>query len=316
MNSKGCILITDVVHENLIDGLRSSGFLVEYDPKLSREEVRSALGDYSGIVINTRMIMDAWMLERAQDLRFIARLGSGMEIVDIPRAEAMNIALIRCPEGNANAVGEHAMGMLLSLSNKLNSGDKQVRDFTWNREAHRGWELGGKTVGIIGYGHTGCNFAAKLAGFDVKVLAYDKYKKHFADEVRYVHEVTLEEVVERSDIISLHVPLTEDTLGMVNDHFLAGCKKGVILINTARGKVINTHALIEGLERGQVGAAALDVFENEKPTTMSDEERKMYERLFALENTIFSPHVGGWTYESKLRMANILLDRILALHWD
>ena len=316
MNASWNVLVTDGVHANLINGLKNDGFNVHYDKNISREKVRQILSEYHGIVINSRMIMDQGMIDAAPNLRFIARLGSGMEIVDIPYAESKSIALHRCPEGNADAVAEHTIGMILSLLNKLPSADQEVRRFEWHREQHRGTEIGKKVVGIIGYGETGSRLAKKLSGFDVKVLAFDKYKKHFADDIRYVEEVHLERVIESSDIISLHVPLTPETRGMVGKIFIDRCKKGVILINTSRGKVVNTADLLDGLERGQVGAAGMDVFENEKPTTMSDEEHAMYERLFAQPNTIFSPHVAGWTIESKIKLAEILLDKIRAMPWD
>ena len=316
MNGRWKVLVTDSVHANLINGLENDGFNVHYDKNISREKVRQILLDYHGIVINSRMIMDQGMIDAAPNLKFIARLGSGMEIVDIPYAQSKNIALHRCPEGNADAVAEHAIGMILSLLNNLPLADQEVRRFEWNREKHRGVEIGGKVVGVIGFGETGSRFARKLSGFDVKVLAFDKYKKHFASDIRYVEEVHLEKVIESSDIISLHIPLTPETKGMVDKTFIERCKKGVILINTSRGKVVNTADLLDGLERGQVRATGMDVFENEKPATMSDEEHTMYERLFAQPNTIFSPHVAGWTIESKIKLADILLDKIRAMPWD
>lgn len=316
MNGRWNVLVTDSVHANLINGLETDGFNVHYDKNISREKVRQILLNYHGIVINSRMIMDQSMIDAAPNLKFIARLGSGMEIVDIPYAQSKNIALHRCPEGNADAVAEHAIGMILSLLNNLPLADQEVRRFEWNREKYRGIEIGGKVVGVIGFGETGSRLARKLSGFDVKVLAFDKYKKHFASDIRYVEEVHLEKVIESSDIISLHIPLTPETKGMVDKTFIERCKKGVILINTSRGKVVNTADLLDGLERGQVRATGMDVFENEKPATMSDEEHTMYERLFAQPNTIFSPHVAGWTIESKIKLADILLDKIRAMPWD
>jgi D-3-phosphoglycerate dehydrogenase len=313
MNDKGKVLVTDSVHNVLIEGLQNAGFFVDYNVSIGREEVKTVIDQFVGIVVNTRMYMDKEMMDLAPQLKFIARVGSGLDIIDQVYARSIGIHVISSPEGNCNAVAEHALGMLLSLSNNLHQGDREVRNFKWQREKNRGWELEGKTIGIIGYGHTGRSFAKKLSGFDVNVLAYDKYKKHFADETRYVDEVTLERLKEGSDVISLHVPLTSETRRMIDESFLNSCKTGVLILNTSRGGVVDTAALIGAMEAKNVGGAALDVFENEKPHTMSAEEKKMYEKLFSFDNSIYSPHVAGWTVESKRKLAEILLRKICEL---
>ncbi|MDX1685147.1 MAG: NAD(P)-dependent oxidoreductase [Saprospiraceae bacterium] len=307
------ILITDAVHDCLIEGLEKEGYKVRYDTEISPGEVKGILHRFEGIVISSRMIMDKKMIENGRRLKFIARLGSGKEIIDLDHAAKKGISVITSPEGNANAVAEHVIGMLLTLMNKIHIGDRNVRNFIWKREENRGTELEGKTVGIIGFGHTGSKVAEKLGSFNVKVLAYDKYKKHFADDLRYVEETSLEDVQARSEILSLHVPLTKETTGMVNGSFLESCKKGLILVNTSRGHVVNTMDLILSIESEHLAGAALDVFENEKPATMTQEEKEMYQRLFRLDNTLLSPHVAGWTFESKRKLAETVLDKIRRL---
>lgn len=312
-SKRGKVLITDGVHPLLIEGLETDGFSVDYDTKIEMPEIRRRIHNYVGIVINSRILMDREMIDLNHDLCFIARLGSGKEIIDIPYAEERGIAVITSPEGNANSVAEHVLGMILNLLNKIQLGDQRVRKFHWNREANRGIELEGKTIGIIGFGHTGTKVAEKLSGFGVKILVYDKYRKHFGDEFRSVEESELGQVLEESDIITLHVPLTEETLGMVDAAFLKRCKSGMFLINTSRGMVVDTKALIDALDRQHLAGAGLDVFENEKPEMMNSGEKRMYERLFSFENTVFSPHVAGWTHESKRKLAQTVLDKIRGL---
>jgi D-3-phosphoglycerate dehydrogenase len=208
-------------------------------------------------------------------------------------------------------VAEQALGMLLALSNKICKGNAEVRQNLWQREANRGWELKGKTIGIVGFGHTGSQFARKLAGMEMTVLAYDKYLEDgYAAEMGWVRETSLEEIQLRSDIISLHLPLTDETLHFFDKNFAQNCKSGVVLINTSRGKCVKTADLLEALENGTVGGACLDVFENEKPETYDAAEKEMYGRLHQLENTVLTPHVAGWTHESKILLAQILLEKI------
>lgn len=304
-------LITDGVAPLLINGLKKLGYECDYHPKISLEETYNMIAPYEGLIINSKIIVDQKFLDKGQHLKFIGRLGSGMEIIDQDYAAKKGVAVFSAPEGNCNAVAEHALGMLLALANKLVLADHEVRKLVWDREGNRGFEIFGKTIGIIGFGHTGSAFAQKLLGMGVEVLAYDKYKSNYTAAFPHVEEVdNMQAVFSRSDIISFHLPLTEEVLGLVDHNFIKKCKDQVILINTSRGKVIKTKALIEGLANGKIRGACLDVFENEKPDTFSEEEKSMYKALYDFDQVILSPHVAGWTYRSKELLASILLDKI------
>ncbi|NNF32842.1 MAG: hydroxyacid dehydrogenase [Saprospiraceae bacterium] len=303
------VLITDKVHQLLPKALIEKGWKVDYNTTISLDEVHNSIHNYDGIVINSKILMDRALIEKGKKLTFVARLGSGMEIVDIPHARSKGIRIINASEGNSNAVAEHAMGMLLMLANNLNKGNEEVKRFYWDREGNRGFELKGKTIGIIGVGHTGSALASKLVNWGVKVLGYDKYKFNYGSECDVI-ETNLETVLEESDIISFHLPLTEEVIHMCNEDFLNRCKHGVIIINTSRGKVIDTRALIKALEKDQVGGACLDVFENEKPKNYSSEEKTLYKSLFSISNVIVTPHVAGWTHESLEGIARLVLKRI------
>ncbi len=305
------VLITDGVHPLLIEGFEDEGFECDYRPAISLEEVREIIGDFEGLIVNSKILVDRFLLDKAVKLRFVGRLGSGMEIIDQAYAAEKGVAVLSAPEGNCNAVAEQALGMLLSLANNLLRADREVRRKSWNREKNRGFEIMGQTVGIIGFGHTGSAFAKKLSGMDVKILAYDKYKKNYASDYPYVEETNMESIFEQADIISFHLPLTEETKQLVDPVFLNKCKTGVILINTSRGNVIKTTTLIDGLKSGFIKGACLDVFENEKPHTYSKEEQQLFEQLFSFENIVVSPHIAGWTVDSKRRLAAILLNKII-----
>lgn len=307
------VLITDDCHPLLTDGLSKLGYVCDYLPEISPEATLAAIPDYEGLIINSKILVNQTFLDAAAKLRFVGRLGSGMEIVDRVYAAQKGVAVVSSPEGNRNAVAEQALGMLLALANNLMRGDRQVRQNVWEREANRGFEVRGRTIGLIGFGHTGSQFARKLQGMEMRVLAYDKYKPAgYAAEMPWVAEVELNEILATADIISLHLPLTEETRFIVNQQFIQKCRKGFILINTARGKCVHTADLIEGLENGSVGGACLDVFENEKPRTYTEAELQLYERLHQFDQVVFSPHVAGWTHESKRLLAEVLLDKIKA----
>lgn len=307
----GSVLITDDCHPMLKEGLEKMGWKCDFMPDISPEETRAIIGEYEGLVINSKILVNRDFLDAAKKLRFVARLGSGMEIVDRDYAAERGINVWSSPEGNRNAVAEQALGMLLSLANNLPRADREVRQNIWRREANRGWELSGKVLGIVGFGHTGSQFARKLAGMDMKVLAYDKYlPKGFAAEMNWVEETSLAEIQAQAEIISLHLPLTEETRGFADTVFLQGCKRGFVLINTSRGKCVRLEDLVAEMESGQVGGACLDVFENEKPQTYSEKEKTLYSRLYQFENLVLSPHVAGWTHESKRLLAEILLQKI------
>lgn len=313
MNTNKKILITDEVHSLLPNSLKAEGWQVDYMPAIRLEELYNIIEPYRGIIINSKIIADKKLLDCAPNLQFICRLGSGLDIIDLPYAASRNVEIISAPEGNRNAVAEQALGMLLALLNNLCRADRQVRQKIWAREANRGIELSGRTIGIIGCGNTGFAFLNKLSGLGVQVLAYDKYKKYYLEPSGYAMESDLDNLLQKSDIISFHLPLTEETRYLVNESFIKRCKDGVLLINTSRGKVVHNESLIRGLESGKIGGAALDVFENEKPESFSQAEEAWYERLYAMENVILSPHIAGWTLESKKKIAEIVLSRIRSL---
>jgi D-3-phosphoglycerate dehydrogenase len=302
------VLITDYVHPVLIQGLHLQGYTTTYAPEMSRVEMEKALHGYKGVVINTRCVIDRDALASAPTLRWIARLGSGLDIIDLEAAKEQGVIVMSAPEGNAGAVAEHAMGMLLCLANKLVSADRSVREGAWLREQHRGWEITGKTIGIIGYGNNGSALGRLWKGWDVRVLAYDKYLTDYGND--HVGEVSLEELLREADIISLHIPLTAETREMVDEKFISKCKPGFVLINTSRGKNINMEDVIGALKSGQMGGACLDVLPYEPPSSGDDKFKKEFEELIGLDNVVLSPHVAGWTVESKRKIAEVLVGKI------
>lgn len=310
------VLITDKVHSVLVDGLQKIGFEVIYDESIKNEELAKCIDQLEGVIINSKIKMDRTMIDRATNLKFIGRLGSGLEIIDVPYASAQNIHVINSPEGNRNAVAEHSVGMLLALMNNIVPADRDVRNMEWQRELRRGVELSGKTVGIIGFGHTGSAFASKLLNWNVELITYDKYLDHLSPKYSYVKKVTLEDLQLEADIISFNLPLTEETIHFCDSKFISGCKEGVILLNASRGQVIETEALIDNLANKKVGGACLDVFENEKPSTFSSKEQKEYQMIYDFGNTVLTPHIAGWTKESLFEIASVILEKILILYQD
>lgn len=304
------ILITDKVHSLLSDGLKNKGFEVNYQPKMPYKDVCISVKDYDGVIINSKVICDRHFLDNASHLDFIGRLGSGLDIIDLPYAKEVGIEIISSPEGNANAVAEHALGMLLGLMHRLHHAHNNVSSLQWNREPNRGEELSGKTVGIVGYGHTGPAFAEKLKGCQVKVLVYDKYRKDIPEANDQVNVVDMEELLAQSDIISIHLPLTEETDQMVDQAFFSRMKKGSIIINTSRGKILNSESLLDALTSDHLSGACLDVLENEKPETWSKQEMYTYKGLLDQSNVVITPHVAGWTRQSLELIASILLEKI------
>jgi D-3-phosphoglycerate dehydrogenase len=304
------VLVTDAVHPSILAAIKKWGYEIDYFPKMAYEKLGPIIGDYEGIIINSKIIMNRAMMDKAKKLHFIGRLGSGLDIIDLEYAKIKQIAVLSAPEGNCNAVGEHALGMLLALANNLLRADREVRDFKWNREKNRGFELEGRKIGIIGYGHTGPSFAEKLTGFRTEIYAYDKYRKHFDQTTRLVKESSLFEIQEKCEIISIHLPLTPETRFYVNTEFIKKCQQRPIIINTSRGEIVKTEDLLKGLEEGLLKGACLDVFENEKPQNFSEVEKELYSRLYALENVILSPHIAGWTKESKKKIASTLIQKI------
>jgi len=305
------ILHLDSNHPLLISQLEEAGFINEEDYISSKSEIESIISNYDGIVIRSRFKCDKQFIEAASNLKFIARVGAGLESIDIPYAKAKGIALISAPEGNRNAVGEHALGMLLSLFNKLNKADKEIRKGLWHREENRGIELDGKTVGIIGYGNMGKAFAKKLRGFECKVICYDILEGVGDENAR---QVSLEEFQEKTEIVSLHTPWTTLTNKMINSEFIANFSKPFWFINTARGKSVIASDLVLALNSGKILGAGLDVLEYEKSSFESLFTSKIPEALqeiLKMENVILSPHVAGWTIESKKKLAQVIVDKIL-----
>jgi len=304
------VLVSDYVHPSLISGLKERGYDVHYDRHFLAQDLDSVLSELSGIVINTKIPMMRERIMKAEKLEFIARLGSGLDIIDLEAADERNIKVINTPEGNCDAVAEHAIGMLLSLSNKLLAADRQLRQRIWKREENRGFELGGKTIGIVGLGNTGRAMCRKLSCWGLEIIYSDPYISDIPADLSYLKAVKTEELAEMSDIISLHVQLTNETRHLVDEAFLKRCKNGAILINSSRGAVVDSHALVNALENKKLAGACLDVFENEKPLTFSNEENKLYDRLYAMENVVMSPHVAGWTHESLKRVAEVMLKKL------
>lgn len=309
------ILHLDKNHPLLLEQLAAAGFQNEEDYTSSKESVEAKIGTYEGIVIRSRFDIDKAFLDAAKNLKFIARVGAGLESIDTTYAESKNITLIAAPEGNRNAVSEHALGMLLSLFNKLKQADNEVRSGHWNRESNRGVELDGKTVGLIGYGNMGKAFAKKLRGFEVKVLCYD-IKENVGDA--NAKQVSLEELQEQADVLSLHVPWTSETDKIVSSDFITQFKKPFWLLNTARGKCVVTSHLVDALKSGKILGAGLDVLEYEKNSfeslfTENDLPEALRE-LIQMENVVMSPHIAGWTVESKVKLAQVIVDKIKHLY--
>ena len=306
------ILHLDTNHKLLINQLNDLGFINDEDYTSTKEAIEHKISSYDGIILRSRFTIDKQFLDAAANLKFIGRVGAGLENIDCKYAEQKGINLIAAPEGNRNAVGEHALGMLLSLLNKLNKADAEVRKGKWLREANRGIELDGKTIGIIGYGHMGRAFAKKLRGFDVEVLCYD-IKEHVSDE--NAKQVSLKEFQEKVDVMSLHTPQTPLTLNMINILFINEFKKQFWFINTARGKSVVTKDLVEALKKGKILGAGLDVLEYEKSSfenLFTTQIPEAFEYLISAPNVILTPHVAGWTVESKEKLAQIIVDKIKA----
>lgn len=305
------ILFLDTVHEHLESHLKRMDFECEDGTTWSRAEVLSRIGRYEGIVIRSRIKLDKELLDAAKNLRFIARAGAGMENIDVDHAKMLGIQCFNAPEGNRDAVAEHAIGMLLSLFNKINTADLEVRKGLWLREENRGVELLGRTVGIIGYGNTGQAFAKRLAGFGVLTYAYDKFKKGFSSDL--VIETNLESIVQEAEIVSLHVPLTKETHHMINDAFFEKLNYPIYLINTSRGQVLDTEALVRAMESGKVLGACLDVLEFEKFNFEQIENEQIppaFQYLIDSPRVILTPHIAGWTVESNAKISHVLGEKI------
>ncbi|MCD4728143.1 MAG: hypothetical protein K8R46_10805 [Pirellulales bacterium] len=307
------ILFIDSVHPVLMDDFIDMGFKCDYFPEYKKEDYELIIHKYFGIIIRSKIKLDKYFLEKADKLKFIGRVGAGLENIDVEFAEKKGIKCFNSPEGSRDAVGEHALGMLLSLFNNLNRADKEVRQGKWKREKNRGTEIKDKTIGIIGYGNMGSAFAEKISGFGAEVIAYDKYKFNYSD--KFVIETDLETIFKETDILSLHVPLTEETTYMVDDNFINKFKKEIYLINTSRGKVVKTNDLVKNIQSCKIKGAALDVLEYEDLSYENLDKNNFtdaFKFLINSDKVILSPHIAGWTYESEYKLAKVLVDKIRA----
>ena len=314
MQTKPKVLFIDTAHPVLTERLEQMGYLCDYFSDYKKSDYQQIIKDYEGVVIRSKIPLDETILPFAEKLCWIARVGAGMENIDVALAEKLGIVCLNAPEGNRDAVGEHALAMLLALMNRLLIADREVRKGIWLRAENRGFEIKGKTVGIIGYGNTGSVFARKLSGFECRILAYDKYKTGFSNT--YVEESDMETIFREADILSLHVPLTDETHFMVDAAYLGRFKKPIFLVNTSRGQILKTADLVQKIESGNVLGACLDVLEFEKfsfEAIRNDELPDAFRKLIELDQVILSPHIAGWTYESNLKMANVIADKVAEL---
>ncbi len=306
------VIFIDSVHLILKDRLEEMGFQCDWKIDLNRQEIEEIIDQYEGAVIRSKFKFDADILHKSSHLKWIARSGAGMENIDLDTAKSLNIQCFNSPEGNRDAVAEHCIGMLLSLFNHLSRGDQEVRQGLWLREKNRGIELKGKTVGLIGFGFMGQAFAQRLQSFGVTILAHDKYKTGFGSDL--VKEATLKDLQEESDVISIHLPYTEETHYYVDEQFIANCQKPFYLINTARGKCLDTSALVKGINAQKVLGACLDVSEFESisfENLNKDQLPQAFQDLIASDKVILSPHVAGWTVESYEKLSSFLAEKIL-----
>ena len=306
------VMITAQAHPCLKEGLEQRGYQVDILEKISYQELKELIPGYAGLIVASRIQIDKAILAEAQSLKWIGRLGSGMEIIDVEQANAQHIVCMSSPDGNCASVGEHCLGMLLSLMHNISSSRDEVREGKWLREANRGFELAGKTVGIIGLGHTGSAFAQLLSPFGVRVLAHDKYKTGFSEG--HIVESSIDEIKELADVISFHLPLNEETQHYANELFFSSLKRRPYFLNASRGGVVDTTALLQALDKGLVAAAGLDVLENEDLTSYSPEASEMLKSLLGRRNVIVTPHIAGSSHESLARLAQSLLKKLDLLH--
>jgi D-3-phosphoglycerate dehydrogenase len=302
------ILIADSMHHSLFEMLDEQNWGYDYHPEYKREDIKNALPGYDGLMIRSKTFLDREMLENASKLRFIARAGAGLDLIDLEVAKELGIEVFHAGTGNRDAVAEHALGMLLALFNNILRADRQVRNGIWDREGNRGVELLGKTVGLIGYGNNGSATARRLSGFGCRVLAYDKYRDNYGDT--FATESSVEEIQREADILSLHIPLTDITRHLVDDEFIRAFAKPFYLLNLSRGEVVKLSAVKDALGSGKIKGACLDVLENEKIGKLNAEQQVVFDYLCASDRVVLTPHIAGWTHESYVRINEVLVAQI------
>jgi D-3-phosphoglycerate dehydrogenase len=309
MTNKEKVLIAAPVHAVLLEGLEKAGYELIIDENINQARAFTLIADCTGVITSTRLQLDKALIDAAKDLRFIGRMGSGMEVIDLDYAAFRGIKCFASPEGNCNAVGEHALGMLLALNKRITWSNQEIKEGKWLREENRGIELEAKTIGIIGYGHTGKSFAKKLSGFDMEILVYDKYITPAKDALITVCN-DLTPIFQNADIISFHVPIQKDTQHLFNEEFISQMQRPFVLINTSRGAVVDPIVLEKHLYSGKIIGACLDVWEEEPLQKMSIAFRNIFENLAVMPQVIVTPHIAGYSHEALYKMSAILLERI------
>lgn len=308
------ILIADEMHLSIIEMLKEISYKPDYQPNIKREEILKIINNYEGLIIRSKTKIDKDFLSQVNNLKFIGRAGAGLDLIDIEEATKKNIKIFAANEGNRIAVAEHILGMILTLFNRLNIADREVRQKIWKREENRGTELFGKTIGLIGFGNNGKETAKRFQAMGCKVLFYDKYLTE--STVDYATQSTMSDIFEKADILSLHIPLTDETNKMVNDTFFKNFKKEIYFINAARGEIVVLEDLVENLNSGKVLGACLDVLENEKLQKLTEVQQKTFDYLVSKENVLLTPHIAGWTHESYVKINEVLVEKLMQLNLE